>query len=156
MELSCHPLLAAQERWQHKPDSSQMKQKSGLQGHTCCASTNKGGHCLRPTRASPEKTLKKSIECGRESSAAFFPLYRPVSSETACFYRCSLWMPGAPEILQSIQVQTQVLIMSFWRLSEASAPYWRGKSSLYENWLRQIPRAEMQEKCLEELGPIQG
>lgn len=138
MELPCHPLLAAQERWQHKPDSSQMKRNRKVASRDILAvlQQTKGGHCLGPTRASPEKTLKKSIECGRESSAAFFPLYRPVSSETTWFYRCSLWMPGAPEILQSIQVQTQVLIMSFWRLSEASAPYWRGKSSLYENWLR--------------------
>lgn len=96
----CHPLLAMQDGCQHQPGSSQMKlnRKVAPRGHTCCAPT-KGGHCLGPTRASPEKTLK-NIQCGHESPAAFFSLYRPVSFETTCFYRCSLWMPGAPEILQ--------------------------------------------------------
>lgn len=105
MELLCHPLLAAQDWCQHQPDSSQMKLNRKMPSRDLFAMLQqiKGVHCLGPTRASPEKTLKW-IQCGHESSAAFFfSLYRPVSFETTCFYRCSLWMPGVPKSFSSIQ-----------------------------------------------------
>lgn len=73
MELLCHPLLAAQDWCQHQPDSSQMKLNRKMPSRDLFAmlQQTKGVHCLGPTRASPEKTLKW-IQCGHESSAAFF------------------------------------------------------------------------------------
>lgn len=84
----------------------------------------------------------------------FFSLYRPF--ETTCFYGCSLWMPGAPEILE---FNSRVNSSPRYVFLEA----FRGTYSILEREVITVwelvtldPYREMQDRCLEELGPIQG
>lgn len=58
----------------------------------------KGGHCLGPARVQRKPSRAYSVVM--DLQLHFFHSKNLFLLKLLCFYGCSLWMPGAPEILQ--------------------------------------------------------
>lgn len=146
MEHPCHPLLAAQDWCQHKPDCSQMKLKWKVASRDILAVLQQ--RVVIAWGQSRENPQEECIVWSWIFSSIFFTL-QTCFFETTCFYGCSLYMPGAPEILQfnsSIESSSQYVFLEAFRGTYSileSEVITVGESvalDLYSRDAREVPR----------------